>query len=804
MKKICLIVGLLLGASTHLWAGAFPGVQALAKRVSPELAAKLSLTKMTGNPSMGDYAKIFGSQDGRIEIEATDTRSAALALGYYIREIAKGHVSWCGNRFPETWRTLPAHEDPVTVKSLYPLAMAYNYCTLSYTMAFWDQTEWQKEIDRLALQGYNAALVTAGLQKVWDLTLEDMGYTLEQRRAFIADDAAAAWWHMGNLQGLGGPVSAEQMERDAALGHWLVRAMRAVGIEPVFQGFVGLIPSSTTDDQLAGAKIFRTGVWCEQFLKSPDVLDPNCEAFKRFSAAWHKNLKAVYGLTNEKDYPKFLGGDLFHESAPPASMTAEEQTACAVNVQKYQQEAFPGVTWVLQSWQGSPVQNLQNGLDPRFTLIQQLDQTMSNTGATWRPAYQNQKTGEYLPWIWVEVLNFGGNTGMHGAFRRFRNMGHLLDGLPPERVKMFRGYGLLSEGLETNPSSYDMFAGIFTKTSSAEQNISDEALAKYLEDYRVRRYGYTDDDLKAAYDLCAKSVWDCAKDQQGTVESIFCATPAWQVGCVSTWGPMGGTPYPRAVLVQAAQHFYNAAKRHPKLLKLETFRYDFAEIFQQVLADKARELLPHCQNSKEAQNEFLRLIMLCDLMLATSEDWRLDVKEARLRRHAPETGVAGYRRMITTWTPAARGRTCLANYAHRSYAGLMRHYHLRRWYEFFQGRATELPDFPTKQLPAVSRKINPLKVAQEILEDVQVDPSQTTTDVQKHTSEEPGKWVANLTTVENAREDSPGTKYESLDEALKALQANPKARLWLIDKALPEPAGYLKHSSPYGCELIPR
>ncbi len=787
MKSLISLSWTLLVSLSLFAASDLDGVKALAKRVSPNLAKQVTFVHVKS--AAADVATIAPRASGGFEIAAPNARTASLALGYYVRNIAKGHVSWCGNRIPQTW-TLPTEK--VEVKPLYPIAMAYNYCTLSYTMAFWDQPDWQKEIDRLALQGYNAALVTVGLQKVWDLTLAEMGYTPEQRAAFIADDAASAWWHMGNLQGLGAPVSAEQIEKDAALGKWLVKAMREVGIEPVFQGFVGLIPSSTTEAQLKGARIFRTGVWCEQFLKSPDILDPTCEAFREFTKVWHRNLKKVYGLTKPQDYPKYLGGDLFHESAPPSSMSADEQTACAVNVQKYQQEDFPGVTWVLQSWQGSPVQNLQNGLDPRWTLIQQLDQTMSNTGATWRPQYRNEKTGAYLPWIWVEVLNFGGNTGMHGAFRRFRNMGHLLDGLAPERVKAFRGYGLLSEGLETNPSSYDMFAGIFTQPNVDSQNISEEQLSAYLADYRLRRYGYTDDHLKAAQDLCAKSVWDCAKDQQGTVESVFCAHPAWQVSCVSTWGPMGGTPYPRAVLVKAAQQFLLAAKKHPKLFKLETFRYDFVEIFQQVLADKAREVLPRCQQDVAARKEFLDLLYLCDAMLMYSKDWRMDAKEARVRAKGGDAGVAVYRRMITTWTPPERGRTCLAEYAHRSYAGLMRDYYGKRWQDFFG-----LTDY---QAPTVPQK-NPILLAKLILKAVAVEDTADETVVQVQEDETRGKWVANVTTVENAREDSPGTKYETLSVAIQAVEQNPKARLWLIDKALPAPEGWQKTSSPYGCEL---
>ena len=717
-KAVVFFSVMFFGFSSAFAAVDFTGIKALAGRVSPDLAAKVELQELDAT---GDEARL-SAQDGKILIRATNARSASLALGRYIRDIAKGHISWCASRIPTEW-PLPPSE--ITVKPLHPYAIAYNYCTISYTMAFWGQAEWQKEIDRLALQGYNIALMTAGLQKVWDLTLKDMGYSEEQRKNYIADDAASAWWHMGNLQGLGGPVSAEQIERDATLGQWMVGALREVGIEPIFQGFVGLIPSSTTDDQLADSRIFRTGEWVAGF-KNPDILDPTCGAFQTFSEKWYANIKKVYALNHAADYPKFLGGDLFHESAPPSSMSAEDQRLCAVKAQRYQQDAFPGVIWILQSWQGSPVQNLRDGLDPKYTLIQALDQGMDNTGTS-SASYVNKTTGEYLPWVWVEVMNFGGNTGMHGAFRRFRNLGNI-PGSGTGAADSFRGYGLLSEGLETNPSSYDIFADAFTKPDSASQNISDADLPKWLEDYRLRRYGYTDANLARAHHICSTSVWDCARNQQGTIESVFCANPSYNVTCVSAWGPTTGTPYPRQVLIEAARLYLASAKAKLELLDLETFRYDFVEIFQQILADKAREMLPQCATSSKLRADFMKFMNLADQILACSDEWRLDKKEARVKTKAPDTGVAAYRRMITTWTLGANGTSVLSEYAHRSYAGLMKHYYAERWQAFFDiadGVKTQTEydsfvstlnrTFPSATLEATPVDGDPVAVAEAIL-----------------------------------------------------------------------------------------
>ena len=541
--------------------------------------------------------------------------------------------------------------------------IAYNYCTLSYTMAGWGKPAWTEELDRLQSEGYNVALMTAGVKQVWALTLKDMGYTREQIADFICDDAAQAWWLMGNMQcvGDGTPeghypiVTDEDLAYDEEMGRWMVREMRKRGIEPIFQGYVGLLPSLSTSTPLHGSNIIRTGYYCAN-QKSPDVLDPTSPAFKRFSEAWNKNLIKVYDLT-PAEYPKYLGGDLFQESHPPKTMTEEEKVNCAKFVQAYQQAAFPGVTWVLQSWQGTPDPSLRKGLDPKHTLIEYLDQTMSYTGA---------RDFEF-PWVWAEVMNFGGNTGMYGAFKRFRALGNVSGGSPN-----FRGFALMSEGLETNPINYAMFL--------EHRNISDEELEPWMESYRLKRYGYTDDNLKKAYTICANTCWNPDLDQQGVVESVFCAFPSLNITSVSAWGPVTGTPYDPEELMKAADYFDAALEANPELWENENFKYDWVDIHQQVLADRGRQIVESgALLTKEGRTEFRELLKACDETLAKSKYFTLDYQLSRIPR---EKDKKAYIRMITTWTPSERGQTILSNYAHRSYSGLMKDYYAKRWNKF--------------------------------------------------------------------------------------------------------------------------
>ena len=108
-----------------------------------------------------------------------------------------------------------------------PIRMAYNYCTLAYSLAGWQEAEWHAEIARLADKGYNAALVMAGMPKVWQLTLRELGASDGQIQAYIPDEWAQPWWLMGNLEGEGGPLTDEEIDKDAALGRMIAFCLKS-------------------------------------------------------------------------------------------------------------------------------------------------------------------------------------------------------------------------------------------------------------------------------------------------------------------------------------------------------------------------------------------------------------------------------------------------------------------------------------------------------------------------------------------------------------------------------------------------
>lgn len=613
------------------------------------------------------------------------------------------------------------------VKKTPSVRIAYNYCTLSYTFAYWGKAEWTKELDRLEKAGYNAALLLNGLPTVWREVLRASGFSEEEILSFIADDSARAWWHMGNLEGLGGPLSEEQFAADLELGKWLYKEMKRRGIEPMIQGYVGFLPHSAVGRFPA----FDQGKWCQIYTR-PAILMPNSKEFDEISSLWYDTLKKVYDMDENGD-AKYLVGDLFHEGGLTGGLSDGELAEIGRSIQALEIEKFgKGVTWVLQAWQMNPAQKaLIKGLNTENTLIEVLDKHMGSSAPL--TCDLKNAAGEHLPWVWAEVSNFGGNTGIRGALTRFASM-NVID---PEAKDAFRGYAMLSEGLETNPSMYALFErNILLPPGEA---MTEEEIRSFLERYFDERYGVESAAIHLAIDSLMKSAWvdPSPTPTEGCVENILCAYPAFDLKTrsVSTWGTQTGTTYDLTLVREAASNYLAAVNEFPSLLENENFRFDAVEIFMQVIADRAREIIVDCEKDSGKRAEFLELLDLADEIASCSDLWRLDYQESR---RAGKMGtvpnnnmgsVPGFRRMITSWTGDlyTAWDSGLHEYAHRAYAGLIKYYYRTRWKWFFryhEGKISaeefvrrcaeldknilivKLPPTPRADLPEVMKKIH--------------------------------------------------------------------------------------------------
>lgn len=633
----------------------------LVQRVTPEYAGKVQfrIDEQSRQP-------VISAQGAQLLITAKSVRECIRGYGYYLRKMARVHLSWNGDNRTAAVLVLP--EAAVTVPEALPFNYAYNYCTLSYTGSYWTREKWEQEIDRLALAGYTHALVTAGLERVWQNFLLELGYPEEKIARYIPNPAYAAWWNMGNLEGEGGPVSPTIINHEVQLGRFLVERMTALGMEPVLQGYVGFLPHDMPAGGIQG-RIIPQGKWCNHYMR-PAVLQPTAPDFPRVAALWYKHLKQVYGYT-----ATCFGGDLFHEGGRTGGTPLD---AAAKAVQLAMQKAAPGSKWLIQAWGHNPHRNLVAGTTPEHTVILALDKNMCANHNISRN-YQGR------PHVWCELLNFGGNHGMYGGVGLLEQMTGNAGGAI--------GIGLLSEGLETNPLYYALLTERINNRGIINRR-------EFLKEYTLARYGVESADLIRANELLMESVYAPVRLQEGCQESIICARPSLTAVKASTWSKPQDY-YDKKKVIEAAKLMLQAGRQHD-LGASRTFCYDLADVVRQVLADKARQQLPLVKAAFEAgdiegfekeSTAYLQLIRDTASILSTSEDFLLgrmitgaeskggaDAEARRQMRHS-------LLQLITTWPPTT---TMLNDYAHRQLAELMNEYYHKRWEVYFNVKKIEL------------------------------------------------------------------------------------------------------------------
>ncbi|WP_262498724.1 alpha-N-acetylglucosaminidase TIM-barrel domain-containing protein [Porphyromonas sp. COT-108 OH2963] len=221
----------------------------------------------------------------------------------------------------------------------------------------------------------------------------------EEIKDFIAHPVFGVWWLMGNLEGWGGPVSDTLIEQQKELQQKILERMRELGIEPVMQGFYGMVPTTLKDKLSAG--IIPQGRWAGGFQR-PDFLLPTDPNFKRVAQIYYQEMKRLYG-----DDLRHFGGDPFHEGGNSSGVDVALASSA---IQKEMMQAFPQSCWVLQGWGENPGTKLLQGLDKRHALVIEL---FGENTDNW----EKRKGYEDTPFLRCNVSNFGEKNGLYGKLK---------------------------------------------------------------------------------------------------------------------------------------------------------------------------------------------------------------------------------------------------------------------------------------------------------------------------------------------------------------------------------------------------
>lgn len=675
MKKQVAITALLLNLMFGVQAQTFESVRDLAQRRVPWLATHLVLKAI--DAEKGHDVFELKTEKNNLQISASNANAAAYGLNWYLRNYCHRSMSHMGDNLGALPK-LPSIKNEVRVVCPHQIRYALNYCTISYTMSFYTWTDWERELDWMALNGVNLMLTPVGTEAIWQNMLLQLGYTQKETFDFIAGPAFSAWWLMGNLEGWGGPVSQTMIDQQAKLQVQILKRMKEFAIEPVLNGFCGLIP--TTLKTRMKLNVVEQGEWAGGFQR-PDFLNPADSSFAPIAQCYYDQIKKLYGSDI-----KYFGGDLFHEGG---NSNGIDVTTCATQVQHTMQAAFPGSTWVLQGWGGNPLSALLNGLDKDKTLVIELFGENTNN-------WERRKGYENTPFIWCHVSNFGEKLGIYGRLQRFAD--EIDRAKNSNYASVLKGVGIIPEGIHNNPVAYDLIFDLAWKSEHTDVN-------QWIRNYIQYRYGKTSKKMEAAWQMLLETAYSSpVETQEGPSESIFCARPGINIKSVSSWGTRKRL-YDIQKFEEAVRDYLSVSK---DFKNNETYEVDKIDFVRQVLANKGdvtynAMMAAIKQKDKQALlasgAAFCQLILKQDSLLSSNKHftlntWLQQAVDFGTTEVDKSLALKNAKIQISYWGPDYHPKTNLHEYAHKEWNGILSSLYLARWNKFIADEAAKMDGRP--------------------------------------------------------------------------------------------------------------
>lgn len=629
------------------------------------------------------------SKDGKPLIRGNNYVSIASGINWYLKYSVGVHLTW-NSMHASLPATLPlvqgVERHETDIKHRYYL----NYCTLSYSMAFWDWKRWEQELDWMALHGINLCLDIVGTDVVWRNVLLKLGYTKDEANQFIAGPAFQAWWLMNNLEGWGGPNSDNWYQQRERLQKQIMKRMKELGINACLPGYSGMVPHDAK--QRLGLDVADPGKWNDY--KRPAFLQPTSKRFAEIASIYYKEQHRLYGKAD------FYSMDPFHEGGNAGGVDLRKAGEAIMGAMK---AVNPKAVWVVQAWGACPypamIKHLNNGDMLVLDLYSENRPQWGDPESTW---YRKEGFNGH-DWAFCMLLNFGGNVGMFGKLQ------HVVDEYYKARQSKFvstmKGVGLTMEGIENNPVMYELVSELPWRDAKFSWK-------EWLHDYVEARYGNINNaKVHDAWQLLARSVYGAGAKivEQGCHESVLCARPALDVYQVSSWSEMEEFYNPDDV-IRAARLMVEASH---EVKVNDNFRYDLVDVTRQAIAEQARYVYDEIVAAYKAKDRkmfdyttkrFLDILLQQDCLLSSMPDfmvgrWLRSARNMGLNEQERNHYEWNARVQITTWgnrSVAEYGG--LREYAHKEWNGVLADFYYPRWKAYFEALAATLDGKPMKQL----------------------------------------------------------------------------------------------------------
>lgn len=611
-----------------------------------------------------------GTESGTVCIIGNTGVALAVGLNYYYKNFCNVHISEQENQ-----QKMPSQiilpETRIQKTAVDSLRYAYNYCTHSYSMPFWGEEEWQKELDWLALNGVNLVLDFTGIEAVWYQFLKELNYTDQEIRSWIVGPCYTAWQCMQNIEGFGGPVHPSFIRDRVELARCNQRKMRILGMHPILQNYAGMVPSfhKLHDPE---ATVYPQGTW--NGIKRPSMLDPTTFKYHVYARRFYEIQAQIYGTGSH-----YYAVDPFHEGGVrPGNLTDDK---IAFHVMEELLSFDPQAIWIIQAWRENPTDLFLEGVkDYRQTHMLVLD-----LSATDNPVHTNNEF-QGTPWIYCMLDMYGGRLSTHGE------LDVLAEQIPNIRsnTQYMRGIGFTSEATRHNPVTYELLFEMAWEDVHVD-------LLSWIKSYAQRRYGFLASPILEGWQQLLKTAYhNPGYSHHGGYSQIFTYRPRMTMTRGQEFNELNSSviknPY------YEPKEFYMAVRSFCDVYDVyrdnACYIYDLQDLLRQILnllgTESAFNILnAYCSRDimqfDKASAAFLSLLDICNDLMQIREDTLLGnwVGSAidcgkQYDDFSKDLFLLNAKALITTWG-FKETYIQLADYAYRQYGGLLENYYKRRW-----------------------------------------------------------------------------------------------------------------------------
>ncbi len=639
-------------------------VRTMDKTVSGFLERNLPKFKDDINISFSNSDKDFFSItacENKVNITANNYISAFHGLYEYLKNYCNVQLSWCGNKNIEIDKlTMFDGTFSKTIDQKYRVYL--NYCTLDYSMCWWDFEKWEKEIDFMAMNGINMTLAVVGAEAVLYETLLSFNFSKEEALNCISGPSFWAWQLMTNIIGYLPPKSEKYVYERLELGKKILNRLVEFGIQPIQQGFSGHVPTAVKE-KFPNENVLMQRGWCN-YPKTAQI-DPLDPFFKEFGTKYLETLESLMGNYH------FIACDPFHESTPPKS--SKEYLIQVGRVINSVYESFDSESvWVMQAW--TMREHIVKAVPKNRILI--LDLNSKKTPA-------NKNMWGY-PVVSGMLHNFGGKNAMQGKLKKHCKNKYLE---LKENGANVVGSGMFMEGIEQNPIIYDLQFELLTSSKKIDWS-------NWLDNYILRRYKKYSTTLRKAWNLLLET---CYKDdgyEENAVGSTLASRPQMMPKMT---GPCcySKVYYDTEKFEKAVALFLSVSD---EFKDSDGYQYDLCDLMRQALSNRfytnqkafaKAHFWRKLSKVKEISEKQLDLLLDLDNLTSYRSEmclsrWICDAQKLATDDEERKYFDMNARTLITLWGDVNASTSALYDYSWREWSGLIKEYYYVRWSMFYK------------------------------------------------------------------------------------------------------------------------